>query len=102
MVQATKLIRKIERRRPAKKLSDLVKLVVTCSQSQQFDKNNEAQTTVERMERSGEVDTCLVSSTSILRDNVADQFTHISLSRSATLSRRMAKAPARVRKVKEP
>ncbi|KAG1903862.1 uncharacterized protein F5891DRAFT_1015576 [Suillus fuscotomentosus] len=35
MVQATKLIRKIERRRPAKKLSDLVKFVVTCSQSQQ-------------------------------------------------------------------
>jgi hypothetical protein len=35
MVQATKLIRKIERRWPAKKLSDLVKLVVTCPQSQQ-------------------------------------------------------------------
>ncbi|KAG2351914.1 hypothetical protein BDR07DRAFT_1440887 [Suillus spraguei] len=35
MVQATKLIRKIERRRPAKTTSDSVKLVVTCSQSQQ-------------------------------------------------------------------
>jgi hypothetical protein len=34
MAPATKLIRKIERRWPAKKLSDLVKLVVTCPQSQ--------------------------------------------------------------------